>query len=333
MTYGRELSEAWNQHLRPRDDDAPTVVSLFAGAGGSSLGYSMAGFRELLAVEWDRHAAGCLGLNFLGLPIHFGDVVGVRPDMVDVPIDVLDGSPPCQGFSSAGLRQLDDPRNQLFREFIRLLRAWMPRALVVENVSGMGVGKMRPIFREVMGLLRESGYRVVARELVASYYRVPQRRHRLIIIGVRDDLGIDPSHPDPISAELTVREAFDGMTSIGKTVEPYPDHTKLIPHIKCGQDGKSILEEHRLKGHNFGLFRADYDTPSKTILKNSGNRIIHPRYNRLLGTLELSRLQSFPDEYQWGRSSYNQIQERLGNSVPPLLMRAIAQHIRGLLNQ
>ena len=108
---------------------------------------------------------------------------------------MLDGSPPCQGFSMAGSRELDDPRNGLFREFVRLLRGLRPRAFVLENVPGLVRGRMRLVFADMLRELKASGYRVSARVLDAAYFGVPQHRQRLIVVGARDDLGIEPSHP------------------------------------------------------------------------------------------------------------------------------------------
>jgi DNA (cytosine-5)-methyltransferase 1 len=123
--YPAFLEACWQEHLKPKAEDAPTVISLFAGCGGSSLGYSMAGYRELLAVEWDDHAVETLKLNFPDVPVWHGDIAkfsveeclritGLQPGE----LDVLDGSPPCQGFSTAGKRKMDDGRNQLFREYV-----------------------------------------------------------------------------------------------------------------------------------------------------------------------------------------------------------------------
>jgi len=155
VDYQAILEAAWHQHLAPRESDAPTVISTFAGCGGSSLGYSMAGFRELLAVEWDDNAVATFRLNFPDVPVYHGDIAkltieeclqlaGVGPGE----LDVLDGSPPCQGFSTAGKRQLEDSRNWLFREYVRLLRGLKPRVFVMENVSGMVKGKMKLVFAE-----------------------------------------------------------------------------------------------------------------------------------------------------------------------------------------
>jgi DNA (cytosine-5)-methyltransferase 1 len=112
----------------------------------------MAGFRELLAVEWDDNAVATFKLNFPGVPVYHGDIgklsvaeclerTGLEPGQ----LDVFDGSPPCQGFSTAGKRKFDDDRNQLFREYVRLLRGLRPKVFVMENVSGMVKGKMKLI--------------------------------------------------------------------------------------------------------------------------------------------------------------------------------------------
>jgi DNA (cytosine-5)-methyltransferase 1 len=155
------LEDAWFQHLIRREDDAPTVISLFAGAGGSSLGYSMAGYQELLAVEWNDNAVETFKLNFPDIQVWHGDIAKLSVDecleitgLEPGELDVLDGSPPCQGFSTAGKRQLDDPRNQLAMEFVRLLRGLKPKVFVMENVSGMVKGKMKLVFAEIMRELK-----------------------------------------------------------------------------------------------------------------------------------------------------------------------------------
>jgi DNA (cytosine-5)-methyltransferase 1 len=193
--YRAHLEACWQEHMKPKARNSPTVVSLFAGCGGSSLGYSMAGYRELLAVEWDDHAIETFKANFPDVPVYHGDIAklsveealritGLKPGE----LDVLDGSPPCQGFSTAGKRKMDDGRNQLFREYIRLLRGFQPKVLIMENVSGMVKGKMKLIFVEILKELKTSGYHVSARLMNAMYYGVPQSRQRMIFVGVREDL-------------------------------------------------------------------------------------------------------------------------------------------------
>lgn len=171
-----------------------------------------------LAVEWDDHAAECYRLNFPGIGLHHGDIADLSVDDVFErtglkvgELDILDGSPPCQGFSISGRRMLDDPRNGLFREYVRLLEGLRPRAFVMENVSGLVKGKMKLFFAEILRTLRNTGYRVSARLLNAKWYGVPQSRERLIFIGVREDLDIQPSHPKPAGRPISAREALEGL--------------------------------------------------------------------------------------------------------------------------
>lgn len=336
-TYEAEVAAAWQAHLAPREPDAPTVVSLFAGAGGSSLGYSMAGFRELAAVEWDEHAAAMLARNFPGVRVLHGDIAKVDPRSLGLSpgdLDVLDGSPPCQGFSTSGRRQIDDPRNSLFREYVRLLRWLQPRALVMENVSGMVRGQMQAVFAEIHAELRSCGYRVTAALLDASYYRVPQRRLRVVFIGIREDLGVEPGHPMPMSAPLTLRAGLRGLSSPGIVVYPSGSAAKLAPHIRPGKYGKHALKAVGKAPSFFNLHRTRWDQPCATIFKTFGAGItgmLHPDKNRYLSSNELCLAQSWPLAYDWGESAYKDIHARLGNSVPPLLMRAVASHLRTLL--
>lgn len=216
------LMEAVAEHVRriALQSDRPTVVSTFAGCGGSSLGYKMAGYECKLAVEWDDNAAETYRLNFPQTTLFHGDIAKLSDEMAlrmsglrQGELDVFDGSPPCQGFSTAGKRQIDDPRNQLFREYVRLLRAFRPRAFVMENVSGMVKGHMRTLFAEILGDLKSCGYVVRARLLNAAWYGVPQSRERMIFIGVREDLGVDPTHPSPtVRRATTVRQVLPELS-------------------------------------------------------------------------------------------------------------------------
>ena len=193
--YRAHLQACWQEHLKPKDGNPPTVVSLIAGCGGSSLGYSMAGYRELLAVEWDDHAVETFKADFPDVPVFHGDIAklsveealritGLQPGE----LDVLNGSPPCQGFSTAGKQKMDDGRNQLFREYVRLLRGLQPKILIMENVSRIVKGKMKLIFVEILKELKASGYHVSARLMNAMYYGVPQSRQRMVFVGVREGL-------------------------------------------------------------------------------------------------------------------------------------------------
>jgi DNA (cytosine-5)-methyltransferase 1 len=327
--YPAFLEEAWQQHLAPRRPDAPTVVSLFAGCGGSSLGYSMAGFRELLAVEWDKNACETFRLNFPGVPVYEGDIcqlsgaealrlAGIGPGE----LDVLDGSPPCQGFSTAGKRDMADDRNQLFREFVRLLKAFQPRAFVMENVSGLVKGKMKLIFVDIMRELKAAGYQVSCRLLNAMWFGVPQSRQRLIFIGMREG---KPEHPDAQWQPVTVRESIgdlpnDGPEATASLAEPL---SRMRQGVNNGGG--------RFLGHTYGLLRLSFSEVSPTLIKET-RRMAHPEGARFLSIKAAKRIASLVDGFRMV-GSYGQQWERIGNSVPPLFMRAIAGHVAGLLAQ
>jgi len=331
------LEEAWQQHLALKELNAPTVISTFAGCGGSSLGYSMAGYRELLAVEWDDKAVATFKLNFPDVSVYHGDIHDLSverclelAELQPKELDLLDGSPPCQGFSTAGKRQIDDIRNQLSFEFVRLLRGLQPKVFVMENVSGLVKGKMKLIFAEITKALKASGYQVKCQLLNAMYFHVPQSRQRLIWVGVRDDLGIGPSYPKGKGRPVTVREAWKDLEDycdrpIGDIVREY---AKIHPLGKWSTDS---IRYHSVKGNQAGCFSlkwAQWDQPLGTIPKQeiSLTGIIHPNRHRYLNNREMMRATSYPDTFQFideknGRS-------QIGNSVPPLFMKAIAEHIR-----
>lgn len=342
VDYQAILNDAWQKHLAPRSKDAPTVISTFAGCGGSSLGYSIAGFKELLAVEWNNNAVETFRLNFPGVPVYHGDiaklsveealkVTGLKPSE----LDVLDGSPPCQGFSTAGKRCLDDDRNQLFREYVRLLRGLQPKVFVMENVSGMVKGKMKLVFAEIMRELKASGYNVSARLMNAMYFNVPQSRQRMIFIGVRSDLNINPSHPNAKSIIYTVYNAISDLSKIPDEnlnhvwVDEWERDTKWIKFVPGVKQGG------KLPRPNCQYVRLCNNKPSPTITTSGIGGIplyvssshIHPTEHRALSVREIARLSSFPDGFYF-IDALNNGADRIGNCVPPLFMAAIAEHIK-----
>lgn len=340
--YPALLTEAWAQHLAPREPNAPTVISTFAGCGGSSLGYSMAGFREALAVEWEQNAADTFRLNFPHVPLYHGDIAklsveeclrlaGVAPGE----LDVFDGSPPCQGFSKAGKREIGDQRNQLFREFVRLLSGLRPRAFVMENVSGMVKGDFKVVFAEILRTLKACGYRVRVRLLNAMWFGVPQARERVIFVGVRDDLGVEASHPSGWSDPVTPRTAFVAVdTEDSKPVAPWL--LKAAQGMEAGNYSwgnalQAFMFHKGTPGGSVSTKLLSWDRPACTIVKNEigPSGVIHPDRTRYLSVGELRRIGSFPDAFRF--TNRKSAVERIGNSVPPLLMRSIARHVRTLI--
>lgn len=324
IDYPKILDEAWKLHLAPRAKNAPTVISTFAGGGGSSLGYSMAGFRELLAVECDQNAVDTFRLNFPDVPVYHGDIAKLSVEeclkLANIKpgeLNIFDGSPPCQGFSTAGKRDMSDDRNQLFREYVRLLRGLKPKVFVMENVSGMVKGKMKLIFAEILRELKASGYKVSARLLNAKYFHVPQSRERMIFIGVREDLGIEPSHPKAESREIVVKNAFAGIIDDGDAKQLTPRYQQYWKD--AGQGGTVGKQDCVLRLHEKQV--------ALTLQKSEGNGApYHPTKCRAISTEERKRIGSFPFGFKF--ITRESATERIGNSVPPLFMKAISTHIR-----
>jgi DNA (cytosine-5)-methyltransferase 1 len=298
----------------------------------------MAGYDERLAVEWDKHAAQVFKENF-GSPIYHGDIASLsgeecmqRAGLAVEELDVLDGSPPCQGFSASGRRKLNDARNNLFREYVRLLAALHPKALVMENVAGLVRGKMRLIFRDIVDALNGAGYVTRAAILDAAYFGVPQHRQRLIIIGIRKDVGAQPDHPKATTTPLTVRYAVDGATVEPDTPTLNDKYGKLWAYIKRPPMSRRSTNAASLLGSGFNnCVVVNPDRAAPTIMKQQGGKgfgtMVHWSERRPLSTSEAKRICSFPDEFKLP-GKYRERWARMGNSVPPLLMRAIAKRVR-----
>lgn len=210
-----------------------TVCSLFAGAGGSCLGYRMAGYRVRWANEFIPAAQAVYRANYPDTFLDTRDIRTIQPQEILAAIgmqpgelDVLDGSPPCASFSTAGKRakgwgqvkaysdtqqRVDD----LFFEYVRLLQGLQPKVFVAENVSGLVKGVAKGYFKEILAALKGCGYVVEARLLDAQWLGVPQMRQRIIFVGVRQGLGLAPVFPKPLPYRYTVREALPWIMAQG----------------------------------------------------------------------------------------------------------------------
>ena len=262
MRYFEKLRESWQKKLKEKLANAPTVVSLFAGCGGSSLGYSIAGFRELLAVDFDKNAVEVFRINFPNVPIMLADITKLsgqeildKSGLIPGELDVLDGSPPCQGFSTAGKRDFADEKNDLFGHYIRILQELRPKVFIAENVSGMVKGKMKLIFAGVLRELKDSGYNVRASLLNAKFFNVPSNRERLIFIGVRNDLKILPSFPLQVGAIILPADAWENLLANDELPKIVPDDLKQAlkyyePGKLCTEKQKNILK--RITGKSGG---------------------------------------------------------------------------------
>lgn len=316
----------------------PTVISTFAGCGGSSLGYHLAGFRELLANDFDDNAAEVFKLNFPDVPhinrdIHdlsvdeVLEVTGLKPGE----LDVFDGSPPCQGFSMSGSRKVNDDRNNLFKEYVRMVEGLKPKVFIMENVTGMIRGKMKGRFYEIMDLLETLGYNLEVKQMNAKYYNVPQSRPRLFFMGVRKDIG-KPSWPTPNEKITTFGEACEGLTHT-LFIELERDwYTRLLwEKMPPGCTGEAYHPKG--KGSAFNFCKVSSNNPCPTIPKTlsvGSTRFgahVHHSEPRTLSIEEAKRVSSFPDDFIL-TGTFQQQWARIGNSVMPNMMKAIAEHIK-----
>jgi DNA (cytosine-5)-methyltransferase 1 len=207
------------------------VASTFAGGGGSSTGYRMAGFKVVYANEFVPAAADTYRAN--AHPDTIVDTTDIRQvtaaqiltatGLTVGELDVLDGSPPCASFSTAGKKSAKwgqvaaysdttQRTDDLFYEFARLLKDLQPRVFVAENVSGLVKGVAKGYFKAILTALRDCGYQVSAKLLDAAWLGVPQARQRLIFVGVRNDIPYPPTHPKPMPYQYTVRDALPWLS-------------------------------------------------------------------------------------------------------------------------
>ena len=231
-------------------------------------------------------------------------------------LDIFDGSPPCQAFSTAGKREkgwgkdksyehgAKQKNETLFDEYTRLLRGLKPKVFVAENVSGLVKGTAKGYFLEILAALKASGYRVTCRVLDAQWLGVPQQRQRTIFIGVREDLNLEPAHPKPLAYRYSVRDALPWISEVRQS---------------------NVYDE---------ADRVARDRPSATVAatgmgakRAADISVLENNERRKFTIAELKRICAFPDDFVL-LGTYAQQWERLGNSVPPLMMRAIASTIR-----
>lgn len=330
--------------LEIKDPPDFRVISTFSGCGGSSTGYVWAGGKVLLAVEWDDNAVETYRLNYPDTPIYHGDIAKLsveetleRTGLQVGELDILDGSPPCQGFSTAGKRVLNDPRNQLFREYVRLLKGLQPKVFVMENVSGMVKGKMKLLFAEILTELKACGYQVSAKLLNAMYLGVPQSRQRMIFIGVRNDLEIQPSHPKPMTQPIPIGVVINDLSNMlqdASACHIWQENSKLD-----NERIRQVPEGGKLANYGYS-FNSAYRRlhrlkPAPTLTRGGSIGIStsgsswysHYQLDRPLSVREGARIATFPDRYIFTGSPYDGCC-RIGNSVPPRMMQYIAEHIK-----
>ena len=315
-----------------------TFMDLFSGAGGISVGVKQAGFQKVASVEIDKDASNTIRNNFpesvhFELPIEnlteslLEEKLGIKK------VNVIFGGPPCQGFSVAGLRNPDDPRNKLFQEYVRLVKHFKPEFIVLENVPGILTMEKGRVYKEILTQFEEIGYpNMSVRILEAASFGVPQLRTRAIFIANR--LGVENPYPKEIFDRKnynTIESAIDDLKSVPK--DPKINHvwTQHSPEFEARiaqiPHGGSLYETFR------DAFKRQYcGVPSMTVKENHGGCHVHYELNRVLSAREMARLQTFPDDFIFS-GSHKRAYWQIGNAVPCLMAKHIGLAVKHSLIQ
>lgn len=342
------------------------IIDLFCGCGGLSLGFEMAGFDSTLAIDFWKDAIITYNHNR-------ENKVGICEDIHNLTDEYLQslnekgeivgvvGGPPCQGYSTVGTRDINDPRNHLYLEYCRVVEKVKPKFFVLENVKGLTT-LMGGMFKEdIYNRFTSLGYTVVYKIINAAHYGVPQNRERVFFVGIK---GLEFEFPEGDDKNLiTCSDALSDLPPLGETdgdllmhsyicapqnkfqtkirkgstkvlnhqITKHSDQTKqIISLIPDGGKIKDLPEEYwNVRKYNKAFERMSSKRPSNTV--DTGHRnYFHYRENRIPTARENARLQSFPDTFEFIGTRTSQYKQ-IGNAVPPLLAYAIANQIKALL--
>ena len=357
------------------------VVSLFAGGGGSSTGYRLAGGDVLAINEFVELAQDTYRANYPDTPIFTQDVRELKgQEILDKiglkrgELDILDGSPPCSSFSIAGAKEkmwgevkkysdTEQRTDDLFFEFSRILNDLQPKVFVCENVAGITQGASKDLLgsdqlnmfggeeNTIYHSLVNCGYNVRYKILNAKHYGVPQSRDRTIFIGVRKDIKADITFPKGFNEIVSLGEALNDVVCIESTIKAFgeAEPRRVQRNGVCftvTADGLGATRRYKVVRHGLNVAYKDREDDSKlfvdadsdvspTILssyKGLANGIVEVEFEdqekalRKLSIPELKIISSFPTDYIL-TGSYSKQWERIGRAVPPLMMKAIAEHI------
>lgn len=322
----------------------PKFAEVCAGCGGLSAGFIEAGFEPLIINEIDPVCCRTLRANH---PAHASRVKNCS--MVDLSlsgqdVDLLMGGVPCQAFSQAGERRgFEDPRGRLILDFNRLVLESNPKCFLVENVRGLVTHEKGSTLKSVLDLLENGGdYRLHYKVLSAVDYEVPQKRERLIIVGVRSDIPYEYRFPEPSPNKKVLRDALDGVPSSEGILysEKKRAVMELVPEGGCWVDlPEPIKREYmgnalRSGGGMRGFARRlSMNEPSLTLLTSPSQKQTdrcHPTETRPLTVREYARIQTFPDNYEFC-GTVSQKYKQIGNAVPVRMAFHLAKSMLNIL--
>lgn len=325
------------------------LISLFSGAGGMDLGFEKAGFKVSIANEYDPKICPTYRHNHKHTQLIEGDIRNINETMFPKGICGIIGGPPCQSWSEAGsLKGIDDPRGQLFYEYIRILKNSQPKFFVAENVSGMMAKRHSTAVNNIIQLFKDCGYNIFIKQLNANDYNVPQDRIRVFYVGFRKDLGIEEfEFPKPSQQKrLTFKDA---IWDLKDSAVPALEKNKANQQL-------SILNHEYFTGSYSTIFMSrnrvrSWDEPAFTVQASGRQCQLHPQapkmvkveknrqkfvegkehlYRRLT-VRECARIQGFPDDFEFLYKEVDTGYKMIGNAVPINLAYAVAKQIKNYI--
>lgn len=335
------------------------IIDLFCGCGGLSKGFEQAGFEVKIAIDMWEDAVITYNRNHKKPVAQCHDIHTWDDKYLDEikkeSIVGIIGGPPCQGYSTVGTRNINDPRNHLYLEYCRIVEKIQPEFFVIENVKGLLTLANGAFKDDIINRFSKLGYNVTYQILNAADYGVPQNRYRVFFVGMKNSHQF--KFPEKFNYKITTYEALSDLPSledgITKTTYLYPatnpyqkkmrqkqpilsnheptnhtDATKnIISKIADGGSIKDLSEEYwEIRKYNKAFQRMNSKSQSNTV--DTGHRnYFHYKENRIPSVRENARLQSFPDDFVFYGSKTSQYKQ-VGNAVPPLLAYAIAKQIK-----
>lgn len=318
-------------------------IDLFSGAGGFSLGFDRKGFQNVFSIDIEPSFCKTYKYNFPNHRLIEKDICELSDNEIRYlkefnKIDVIIGGPPCQGFSIAGnigRKFVDDPRNRLYKEFVRVVKVIKPFFFVMENVARLYTHNKGETRKEIIKDFEKIGYKVKCKILNSADYGVPQVRKRVIFIGSLTSKGIE-FPPKEVEKHISVKEALSGYPKLESGEKSsIPNHTAMshteqmltkMSYVTDGGDRTEIPAKIRPKTGDVRKYIKYASEKPSVCVTGDMRKIFHYEQNRALTVRELAKLQSFPDDFIFKGNRISQ-QQQVGNSVPPKMAEAIAKVI------
>lgn len=322
-------------------------IDLFSGAGGMSLGFDQVGFNNIFSIDIEPRFCETYKTNFPKHNLIQKDISKLSNEEIksligNQIIDVIIGGPPCQGFSMAGnigRRFIDDSRNQLFREFARIVEIVQPSYFVMENVARLFTHNKGETKKEIIELFKKMNYNVECKVVNTADFGIPQVRNRVLFIGNRiSNKIVFPTKT--IDKPISIKEAIDKLPKLKSGEKSkIPNHISMkhseqmlekMKYVSDGGNRNEIPELIRPKSGDVRKYIRYKSTEPAVCVTGDMRKIFHYSQNRALTVRELATLQTFPLDFIFKGSTISQ-QQQVGNSVPPILAKEIALTIKKMM--